>query len=625
MQLGWVNVIGLGRLANASMKVRGKVTAVVGPNEAGKSTLLRGLASVSDGEPFEGGPGSDIPRRGAFDPSDTAITLQYVLDAEDQQALASIPSEVRPERLLVSKEYGGAVSYKLDPVGRRPRAPRQAAAEELANLVTRLRSVDDDAPESAYVRENEVVAKAEQAIAVLTDESDPGTLSDDDVAKIVELTDNLAEVAGLSGDIERLPHVLNAMIEAEKATHPTPLMRGELLRRVPVIALFSEADRDLKYEYDLDGLADSSVPPALANLANSARLDLGALLADLERGTWDAVAEHIGDANDALASLFSEAWTAGSGTAEVYLALDGTTLRIMVTSKVGRYSPISERSDGLRMFVALTTFVQAKTGGDRSVILLIDEAENHLHYDAQADLMAVLSRQELAHQVIYTTHSAGCLPDEIGGNIVAVVPDPKSGYSSIDSSYWTGGLGFAPLMMAMGAGAAAITPSRYAILAEGHSEALILPRLIREATGLARLGYQIAAGVAEAGREDIPSLDAEAARVAYLVDGDPGGARNAKKLLQAQIPPERIIHLGGEGSGLCLEDLIKREIYEACEVSARDSLKRDPSKVDVAARLIDVDDTLVDPERGELLAELHSLLSNSLQIPLDQRPTLTSR
>ena len=187
MQLGWVNVIGLGRLANASMKVRGKVTAVVGPNEAGKSTLLRGLASVSDGEPFEGGPGSDIPRRGAFNPNDTAITLQYVLDAEDQQALASIPSEVRPERLLVSKEYGGAVSYKLDPVGRRPRAPRQAAAEELANLVTRLRSVDDDAPESAYVRENEVVAKAEQAIAVLTDESDPGTLSDDDVAKIVEL------------------------------------------------------------------------------------------------------------------------------------------------------------------------------------------------------------------------------------------------------------------------------------------------------------------------------------------------------------------------------------------------------------------------------------------------------
>ena len=76
---------------------------------------------------------------------------------------------------------------------------------------------------------------------------------------------------------------------------------------------------------------------------------------------------------------------------------------------------------------------------------------------------------------------------------------------------------------------------------------------------------------------------------------------------------------------MCLEDLIKREIYEACEVSARDSLKRDPSKVDVAARLIDVDDKLVDPERGELLAELHSLLSDSLQIPLDQRPTLTSR
>jgi predicted ATP-dependent endonuclease of OLD family len=299
-------------------------------------------------------------------------------------------------------------------------------------------------------------------------------------------------------------------------------------------------------------------------------------------------------------------------------------MRVMVTSKVGRFSPISERSDGLRMFVALTTFVQARANG-RPVVLLIDEAENHLHYDAQADLMGVLERQELASQVIYTTHSAGCLPDELGGNIVAVVPDIETGYSTIDSSYWTGGLGFTPLMMAMGAGAAAITPSRYAILAEGHSEALILPRLIREATGLHRLGYQIAAGIAEAGGDEIPTLDAEAARVAYLVDGDGGGEANAKKLVRAGVDNARIVHLGGAGSDLCLESLIDEAVYQACVQETRDILGRNPSKPDVAARLLDVDEALVAPNMADVLAELHVQLSDALQIPLDRRPQLTSK
>src|SRR5689334_17319007 len=97
MQLAMVRVAGLGRLADATMKVRGKVTAVVGPNEAGKSTLLRALASVSNGNPFTEGPGGDIPRRSSPEPSEVALEMTFALDADDQQALAHIPSEMRPK------------------------------------------------------------------------------------------------------------------------------------------------------------------------------------------------------------------------------------------------------------------------------------------------------------------------------------------------------------------------------------------------------------------------------------------------------------------------------------------------------------------------------------------------
>ncbi|WP_141214565.1 AAA family ATPase [Rhodococcus sp. 06-1474-1B] len=626
MQLGNVHVVGVGRLADASMKVRGKVTAIVGPNEAGKSTLLRAIASTSWDTPIGDGPIGGIPRRTNPIPTDVALKATFTLDAEDQAAITHIPSEQKPTRVLVEKSYGGQVSYDIQPNGRRPRAPREKAAKEVVNLLAALSKVDEDASDEVLECVQSLRPRADSALAILDGSDDPATMSDEMLNQldifVVELGSTTIEVVP---EKERILSVLNAALDNERAPHPTSAMRSVLIGRVPIAALFGAADRDLSYEYDLNGMTEEGTPAALSNLAASAKLDLVAMVNDMAVGKWDAVAEHIEDANDHLQELFESSWTAGSGTAAVHLDRDGTTLRIMVTSKVGRYSPISERSDGLRMFVALTTFVQARTGGQRPVVLLIDEAENHLHYDAQADLMAVLGRQELAAQVIYTTHSAGCLPDELGGNIVAVVPDPESGRSTIDSSYWTSGLGFSPLMMAMGAGAAAITPSRYAVLAEGHSEALILPRLIREATGLHRLGYQIAAGVAEAGRADIPALDAEAAHVVYLVDGDQGGKNNAAKLTRAGVPSKRVIQLGGEGSGLCLEDLVKDDVYSKCVDTARVATGHEPSKTEIAAGLIDVEGDLVTPGKVDLLAALHLTLSDALDIPPERRPTLLNK
>jgi energy-coupling factor transporter ATP-binding protein EcfA2 len=622
VQLGRVSVAGLGRLANASMKVRGKVTAVVGPNEAGKSTLLRALAGASTSNPVSPG---DIPRRTKPEGEDAAVEVTFVLDADDQALLAGIATDSNPTHIVGTKTYGGDVSHALSPLARRPRAPRRAAADVAEGVIGDVRIPDEGSDPELRALAQQLVSLAEQAKAILADPTDPSQLTAEALATLEQFRDAVAGTPPEVLEDVGAHDMLTAMLEVERAPHPNTSMMAALQPRIPLFALFSEADRALAYEYDLDGMTAETMPPALYNLATSGQLDVATMLADIAAGQWDAVAEHIADANDALKVLFEAAWSAGSGTAAVHLTLDGTTLRIMVTSRVGRFSPISERSDGLRTFVALTTFAHARTAGTRPVVMLIDEAENHLHYDAQADLMDVLARQEIASQVIYTTHSAGCLPDELGGNIVAVVPDTDTGHSSIESSYWTKGLGFSPLMMAMGAGAAAITPSRYAVLAEGHSEALALPRLIREATGLPRLGYQVAAGVAEAGGKDVPRLDAEAAHVVYLVDGDGGGASNAQKLERAGIPKERVIHLGGEASNLCLENLIEAGIYAAAADAARTAIGSDPSKTDVAAYLIDVDGELLAQDKIELVAALHAELSDALNIPKDRRPRLTSK
>ena len=55
-------------------------------------------------------------------------------------------------------------------------------------------------------------------------------------------------------------------------------------------------------------------------------------------------------------------------------------------------------------------------------------------------------------------------------------------------------------------------------------------------------------------------LDASAARIAYLVDGDEGGLAHRQKLLDAGIDENRIVILGG-GNELAVEDLIERDTY----------------------------------------------------------------
>ena len=117
-------------------------------------------------------------------------------------------------------------------------------------------------------------------------------------------------------------------------------------------------------------------------------------------------------------------------------------------------------------------------------ILLIDEADIHLHYDAQADLIQMLSHQQQAAQVIYTTHSAGCLPKDLGTGVRLVEPNKDQERSGVENWPWQKDQGFGPLLLGMGASTLAFVPTRAALIGEGGSEIVLLPTLIREAVGL---------------------------------------------------------------------------------------------------------------------------------------------
>jgi hypothetical protein len=155
------------------------------------------------------------------------------------------------------------------------------------------------------------------------------------------------------------------------------------------------------------------------------------------------------------------------------------------------------------------------------------------------------------------------LPEDLGAAIRVVAPVPDSERSEVRNWFWEESPGFSPLFLGMGASALAFTTVRRAVIAEGAADLILLPSVLREATGRTELGFQVAPGLAEVSPDAIDELGLVASRVAYIVDGDAGGRAVRRKLIRQGIPYDLIVAIRDGDHGLALEDLLDRDTYLA--------------------------------------------------------------
>jgi hypothetical protein len=350
---------------------------------------------------------------------------------------------------------------------------------------------------------------------------------------------------------------------------------------------------------------------------------------------------YLKHANKRLSRRVQPAWRQATLTVE--LDVSGGYLQVVVNelSDDGARTSIVERSDGLKTFLALVFFVASKQL-DTPPILLIDEAEMHLHLDAQADLVSVLLNDVEVSKVIYTTHSPGCLPPDLGTGVRFVEPQlDRPDVSRLRSDFWNSGhAGFSSLLFAMGAGAAAFSVCRRAVLAEGPSDMILLPSMFRLALGGQPLPYQVAPGLTTPPGSD-SRIDEVAARVVYLTDGDRGGAAHKRRLVASGVSTEHILSLP---SGKATEDLLESDVYlDAVNGYLRDAgatavIKKEeldgsktiaravhdwcverevapPGKVAIASRLIqDADSLRLTPDGRDALRALHGVMNSVLGV-----------
>jgi hypothetical protein len=581
-----------------SLDLNEDVIALVGPNEAGKSSILDALDMLGRGVH----PQPSDTTRGHAGPA--TISPLFMLEADDRALLADIHQGDEVTHLWVDLRAGEeSAIWRPVPRPRRDIRPRGRCRE----LVEKLEG--DPALDAQYSENEEFPWEPQLYVdvcAVLA--SDNETLTDEAIQSLESLANRLRSLRYQTADegdeaeendalhdnehdaveLERA-EARNAASSAlvdlagrEREATPVRQVLNALDGRTPDVALFAEEDSELQSTYQLAEVA-ANPPPALRNLCALGEIDLAAVQSDLEEGRVPHIEKVFEHANTLLRDRFKETWTQAEVYPRLSTPLDGVLRILVATEGEEDYSFPEERSDGLRWFMALHAFLVAR--GAHEPILLVDEAETHLHYDAQADLVDALMSQLIASKVIYTTHSVGCLPPDLGCGIRAVLAEESAERSRVANSYWSvepsadQRIGYTPLLFAMGARLLSLTIPRYGVIAEGPSDAILMPSLLREAAGLDRLPYRVVPGLAELADDQVATLEHHAGRVVCLTDGDEAGAAIRRKLSGGGIPAETVLHLGQVAEGCTLEDLVRAEVLAEAVNTELDAWSLGPFRV----------------------------------------------
>lgn len=650
MRLISVQVRGYKRFEQpATLWVTSPVIAIVGPNEAGKTSLLDALLHLSRNTAITRAEYTD---RREPDGNEPVVSARYAVERLDHEGLGGLLEPDRDYELTMTKRPGELARWQLEPPLYRDIILRQRAVEQLRRVVAEEVLVErtpvEDGSDDEVVTDTEL---SDQAATVADRLASSGEdLTPAALGALGEFVSAVRERHGAepAAPIAELAERLDRLHAHEDEENPHDRAGTALAARVPAFLFFRGQHRGLKTDYEW---ADHETPPAaLANLCHMAGVDYASYRSiALDRERRDELQALERAANATLAEKF-EAWTQAELSVEFRSDHEGLQLQVFDKQSL-RNVPFDQRSAGLRYFVALVAFVD-RYGGDRRPVLLVDEAETHLHYGGQADVMQVFARQSVAQTIIYTTHSIGCLPEDLGTTIRVVEPT-GSERSTLRDSFWEGGVGLTPLMLAMGATALAFTPSRFAVIGEGPSEAILLPSLLREARDARHvdepLGFQVAPGLALVARRAAAELELDAANVAYLHDADAGGRDHAGKLPERAHEEGRVFELGfGQEEGLCLEDLVEAEIYAHavnlvlgrtretedrvesadlpgvgrpaylrgwCKHRSLEELSKTYIAEDALRVARQQGQTLVEPARSELLSDLYERLRTALKVP----------
>ncbi|HEX3809223.1 MAG TPA: AAA family ATPase [Rhizomicrobium sp.] len=304
------------------------------------------------------------------------------------------------------------------------------------------------------------------------------------------------------------------------------------------------------------------------------------------------------EASKYLSDQFSKLWRQKKVKFEI--EIDGPTLNIMVTDE-GMDMPVRlhRRSTGFRWHVSFAwRFTHASKGEYEDCILLLEEPGVHLHPDGQRDLLAVFERLATTNTILYTTHLASLIDPAYPERVrIAEVKDHHAHVIDGIVSGQRGPMAVIEHRLGLTGDQSSLLGNRQTLVVEGGDDLVILGKLngllAADSKGLSPRVYMWPA-------EGAPKTPMYAGMIVghgwdggVLLDSDEAGAAAAKKIKELYLKDAakqkgttfRVFDIakaaGLKGNEAAVEDLFPPEFYLECVNSAyRIAIKPEDLPVD---------------------------------------------
>lgn len=554
-------------------------TIMVGPNEAGKTVILKALQQLNKPEEIAGFEAlRDYPRSLYNDISTgkilakdiTVVTGYFNLDESDK-ALLSVEFQNCTYKLF--KKLDNTIHHGLE------NAPDKIYYKDIKNDLVRLIAHLD----KQYEEENpgEETKKPNIFFKTLTETwSDHSLMSTDDTIKLKTILEKHYPLVEEENEKEEARYAkLIEQIDFNKKFDETLSI---LNKRTPVFILFNNYFK-VKPSVHLQHLAQRTeqnlldddyydygnlcllkllgfTARQLSNLGNTQSPSINDTAALKEyKDKLDSRSYQLNAASVRLTEEIRTVWMPNPDRPEadkLKVTADGQYLKVVVEDDIGVDIELDQRSEGFQWLVSFfVVFFAEAMDKHKNAILLLDEPGMSLHALKQRDFRDTITRLAEKNQTIYTTHSPFLVgPDELDIVKVVEMKNRREGTKVHTTLSSSDPAGLLPLQEALGYDLAqSLFSQQRNLILEGLTDYWYLDataELLRSA-GIESLNDKIALVFANSAGKVVyyaTILFAHNLKVAALLDSDAAGDQAAQQ--------ENLVHTLGNKKILRTKDFV---------------------------------------------------------------------
>ena len=576
-----------------------KVTAFVGRNESGKTSLLKALHKFNPATPEPYDAQREFPRdrytrdyvsSGMKGKDWPVCSVEFEISEDLQAELAKLlkKGESPPTQVTVTRNYDGSLEFEYSPVivdKCLSPEPVLAALVAFASSARRLEVPEGEDEEATATQRTALAEWAKSWNEELKDTDDLRV--EENAERLVELLEEAETKSGpqTADMVEALQQTVQPVLDEAQRGWAIVHINEKIEFNLPVLIYFENygiLDSAIWLPRFLEDLSRDENEPRVRTInamfkhvgldpEEVTRLGTGEasrmreqgheptseqIAADQRRMEERAIA--LNSASLDISEKFSAWWS--QRRHKIRYHADGDYFRIWIADdrRPSVEIELESRSKGFQWFFSFyLVFLVESEEGHKEAILLLDEPGLHLHPTAQQELLAFFETLSDNNQIAYTTHSPFLID---GGNLHRIRPvtEDNSGHSRITAETWpTDRETIFPLEAAAGyAMIRGLFTHRKNVLVEGMSDFYYLHALSQQCAQTGRTALPDDIYVAPCGGTKYVGTMASLfigheVRPLVLLDGDDAGRTRRNALM-------RELYVNHESNVLLLDDALNR-------------------------------------------------------------------